>query len=366
MKKADLSIITPENKIKYTVEIPESDQEEENGLAGRKELPEKHGMLYIFKRATIVGMMTSQTEIPVDFIFISGAGDIIKIVHNAEPLSNTIYECDNCKAVLEINGGECKKFGIQEEDSILHPVFILSSDNTYPFHRFMFKKLTSRTMHTINYKDIAFLLTTEQERMGWPASSQIFVKKDNAVEKYMITQLYNIQTDVLTSFFPPYKIYKKSLSASKPVTSDKCNWSYYPLGCGSHLYIRNDLFKQFKNELKKRHIKDLADVYSNCCRIAYNILTDKSDQPASHSGNCWNKQKYWGIDTANIGKVLNPAWWKTLEWDGFISMLDSGDYLKICVQNSEESVLDIGIKNCQNKEIVETLKYIKENNWWTI
>ena len=41
-------------------------------------------------------------------------------------------------------------------------------------------------------------------------------------------------------------------------------------------------------------------------------------------------------------------------------MINDGYYIDIKIQNTSETVLDIGIHNCKNKEVLEVLKYYKE------
>ena len=50
MKQFDLTIVTANNKLVYTVEQPQTDEEADKGLARRKYLPEKHGMIYFFEK----------------------------------------------------------------------------------------------------------------------------------------------------------------------------------------------------------------------------------------------------------------------------------------------------------------------------
>ena len=111
---------------------------------------------------------------------------------------------------------------------------------------------------------------------------------------------------------------------------------------------------------KNKHISiasyDDEALAAKAYTIAYDILTGKSDK----SKNTWIKQKYYGIDSSNINKVLSPEWWKKIEYDDFDSMTSDGRYLDITIQNTDKTVLDLGIENCKNNEILEVLKYHKE------
>ena len=113
--------------IEFTVEIPETDEEYNKGLAFRDNLPAQTGMLYFYNNEH-VGMYTPQTKIPVDFIFVDLCGNIIKIARNVKPLSYELHECYNVAAVLEINKGEADKLGIKEGDIIVDRFCTLSKN----------------------------------------------------------------------------------------------------------------------------------------------------------------------------------------------------------------------------------------------
>jgi len=127
MKKSDLKIRLNNGKyINYKVEIPETNEEYSKGLAYRKSLGKNSGMLYNYANTIYfgsypnkIGMFTPQTEIPVDFIFADNVGTIIKITHNAKPLSKKLSECYCTGFVLEVNAGDCKKNNINIGDIIM-------------------------------------------------------------------------------------------------------------------------------------------------------------------------------------------------------------------------------------------------------
>ena len=127
MKQEDIKIITDGKKeIVFSVEIPETEEEFCTGLAYRKSVPEKNGMLYYLERENPdMYMFTPETEIPVDFIFLDICGNILKISRNAKPLSMEKHFCKKARAVLEINGGESDKYNIKEGD-------VLFYDKLYP------------------------------------------------------------------------------------------------------------------------------------------------------------------------------------------------------------------------------------------
>ena len=285
---------------------------------------------------------TPQTRIPVDFLFVNYAGNIVKIVHSAKPLSKKKYSYFCASAVLEINGGDCKKFGIKKGDTVVNSALNLSSENQFFFHNFMFNKLKSSTFNKMNANDVAFAAIATGGAMGWGGTNVFFTKDVNTIKKYMLTG------ECINS--------KKSIDRFFNAIIHLLNWKFYDLGMGNCLYIKPEYYEQFVAEIKKSNLKRVCDVYKDWCRIAYDILTGKSDK----SKNTWIKQKYYGIDSSNINKVLSPEWWKKIEYDDFNSMTSDGRYLDITIQNTDKTVLDLGIENCKNNEILEVLKYHKE------
>ncbi len=124
MKQEDIKIITGDKKeIVFSVEIPETEKEFCTGLAYRKSVPEKTGMLYYYGRKnSYISMFTPETEIPVDFIFLDDNGKIVKI-STAKPLSKELHMCFNVAAALELNAGECKKYNICIGDTVIYHKF---------------------------------------------------------------------------------------------------------------------------------------------------------------------------------------------------------------------------------------------------
>ena len=388
MRKQKITIITSDQKIDFNVENPRTD-EDEKVLAEKKELPEKYGIIHSPK-TSYEDIATSDLNFPVDVIFVNSFGDILKIIHNADPVVKKSYKCDHCWAILEIKAGDCKKFGIQEEDSVISSKFHLSSDNAYYDQGIMFKKLNSRTINNINLDDIAFFTYAEEGAMGWSKSIFMFLKNENGIEKYGISDFKILEKDgkSIEQFFEPIKnhddiqvilptptidekgfqtfdisdiiVLKKNGKNSSD--NEQSNWEYYSLGMGNHLYVKKEYDMQFQEELIKEGISDESSLYNIWGRLAYKILTNKCDQKKIENREYWVKQKYYGINTINVTKVLDEKWWETIELDEFILMADDDDYFRIQYQNTEETILDFAIKHCQNKDVLAALKYKVEKD----
>jgi hypothetical protein len=119
-----LEIVTRSGVHVFTVEIAKTDEERATGLMYRKELAEGRGMLFDFSPEQPVSMWMKNTFIPLDMIFISSDGRILRIAENTEPQSEKIISSGGlAKGVLEVIGGTARKYGIQAGDRVAHPLF---------------------------------------------------------------------------------------------------------------------------------------------------------------------------------------------------------------------------------------------------
>src|SRR5690606_30378971 len=98
--------------------------QQDQGLMHRTSMPENQGMLFVFKSVHRRAFWMKNTLIPLDMLFIAKDGTITQIHRNAQPLDETVIPSTHVvRAVLELNGGQSEKDGIQEGDRIVHPVF---------------------------------------------------------------------------------------------------------------------------------------------------------------------------------------------------------------------------------------------------
>ncbi|MEZ5786862.1 MAG: DUF192 domain-containing protein [Xanthobacteraceae bacterium] len=119
-----LEIATRNGVQVFSVEVVNKDEDRARGLMFRRELPERHGMLFDFDDEENVSMWMRNTYIPLDMIFIKGDGKILRIAENTQPLSERIIPSGGpVRAVLEIAGGTSKKLGIAPGDRVGHPIF---------------------------------------------------------------------------------------------------------------------------------------------------------------------------------------------------------------------------------------------------
>ena len=119
-----LEIVSKSGVHVFSVELAVTDEDRGRGLMFRRELPDGTGMLFDFGRDQEVAMWMKNTLIPLDMMFISAGGRIVRIAENTEPMSTRIIPSGGpVRAVLEVIGGTAKKYGIAAGDRVAHPWF---------------------------------------------------------------------------------------------------------------------------------------------------------------------------------------------------------------------------------------------------
>ena len=123
-QKSTLVIDTSTGPHRFSVEMAETPQEQEQGLMFRRSLPADAGMLFDFGTTQPAAFWMKNTLIPLDMVFIAADGRVADIHERAVPLSEaTIYSKVPVRAVLELNGGTVSRLGIHLGDVLHHPIF---------------------------------------------------------------------------------------------------------------------------------------------------------------------------------------------------------------------------------------------------
>ena len=119
-----LEIATKTGVHVFSVEMATTEEERQQGLMYRKELPDGKGMLFDFSPEQQISMWMKNTYIPLDMIFIRADGRILRIAENTEPMSTKIISSGGlAKGVLEVIAGTAQKYGIAPGDRVAHPLF---------------------------------------------------------------------------------------------------------------------------------------------------------------------------------------------------------------------------------------------------
>lgn len=103
----------------YQVEIADEPAEKALGLMFRRHLPRDHGMIFLYEAPRAMSMWMQNTAIPLDMIFITEDGRVLRTEANTKPFStDVIHSGGNAIAVLELNGGEAARIGLKAGDQV--------------------------------------------------------------------------------------------------------------------------------------------------------------------------------------------------------------------------------------------------------
>ena len=105
-----------EDDVMFKVELAKTPAEQAKGLMYRAELPDEHGMLFVFERDSPRTFWMKNTLIPLDMIFIDSELKVVEVKANVQPCREDPcpkYKSEPAMYVLEINGGLAEKKGIK-------------------------------------------------------------------------------------------------------------------------------------------------------------------------------------------------------------------------------------------------------------
>ena len=120
--KKDIFIVNEINnqKIKFNVELADTDLKRKTGLQCKKKMKLNEGMLFIWKREDYRSFWMKNTSIPLDIIFLNKKYKIVDISYNAKPFSlKSILSKKKAKYVLELNKGVFASYKFELKDKII-------------------------------------------------------------------------------------------------------------------------------------------------------------------------------------------------------------------------------------------------------
>jgi uncharacterized membrane protein (UPF0127 family) len=115
-------VISASSGVCHRIEIwiAERPAQQRRGLMFVRDLPDEHGMLFVYPEPAIRSMWMKNTYIPLDMLFIRGDGGISSILRNTEPLSlRSLSSTEPVNYVLELNGGDVDLLGIVPGDRLV-------------------------------------------------------------------------------------------------------------------------------------------------------------------------------------------------------------------------------------------------------
>jgi uncharacterized membrane protein (UPF0127 family) len=104
------------------LELALTDEEKQLGLMFRDTLPSDHGMLFIFDADGPLEFWMKNTFIPLDFVWMSAAGEVVDVRASIQPCRS-----DPCpsygsgkpaRAVLEVNAGFAAAHGVRPGEQL--------------------------------------------------------------------------------------------------------------------------------------------------------------------------------------------------------------------------------------------------------
>ncbi|MDC0476216.1 DUF192 domain-containing protein [Alphaproteobacteria bacterium] len=108
--------------VTFTVKLAKSEAQRRYGLMFTPDLPDRHGMLFIFEADAVLRFWMKNTQILLDMLFFDSAGHLVSLIRSAEPFSLTPRASTGlARYVLEINGGDAAKMGVQPDARLLLP-----------------------------------------------------------------------------------------------------------------------------------------------------------------------------------------------------------------------------------------------------
>lgn len=120
----ELFVVTPTGRIRFFVEIADTEAERQKGMMFRKEAPPDRGMLFDMKQVAEAAFWMKNTLIPLDIIYIRPDGTILSIARNTTPLSEApIPSGGPILGVLELAGGRAEEIGAMPGDKVEHRMF---------------------------------------------------------------------------------------------------------------------------------------------------------------------------------------------------------------------------------------------------
>ena len=110
------------NGKRFQVDIAADDQSRAMGLMFRDEMPDDHGMLFLFRTEAPRAFWMLNTRIPLDIIYLDRDLKVVSIVADARPCRRqpcpSYPSSGPAQFVLELNAGQAAKLGLQPGDTL--------------------------------------------------------------------------------------------------------------------------------------------------------------------------------------------------------------------------------------------------------
>jgi uncharacterized membrane protein (UPF0127 family) len=113
-KPAEVALTPPgHDPVTVQVEVVQTAEARQRGLMYRKQLDPSAGMLFVFEQAEPHTFWMHNTLVPLDMIFITSDWNVLGVVENATPLTDSPRAVPgSSQYVLEVNAGFSRRYGV--------------------------------------------------------------------------------------------------------------------------------------------------------------------------------------------------------------------------------------------------------------
>lgn len=124
-ERSTLQIATPDARLhKFDIWIADTQERRSRGLMFVEHMAPDAGMLFIYPSPQPISMWMKNTHIPLDMLFVTPDGRVVKVVANTKVMSTkTIESGQDVTAVIELNAGTAARLHIAAGAQVIHPAF---------------------------------------------------------------------------------------------------------------------------------------------------------------------------------------------------------------------------------------------------
>jgi uncharacterized membrane protein (UPF0127 family) len=106
---------------RFTLEVADDDASRQTGLMNRDSMGARHGMLFVFDHADVVGFWMKDTRIPLDIVFINQFGRVVS-VKTMQPFDLRSVSSDApAMYAIELNAGAAREVNVKVNDVLTIP-----------------------------------------------------------------------------------------------------------------------------------------------------------------------------------------------------------------------------------------------------
>ncbi|TFG81714.1 MAG: DUF192 domain-containing protein, partial [Spirochaetales bacterium] len=115
------TVVLRSGAIEIVAEVARSQEEQQAGLMFRKELPDGHGMIFVYDSDRLMSFWMKNTYVPLSIAFIAADGTI-RTIRDMDPLSEAIVDSGRyVRYALEAPRGWFERVGLKEGDAFQFP-----------------------------------------------------------------------------------------------------------------------------------------------------------------------------------------------------------------------------------------------------